>query len=225
MKLTFFGHAAFGLETKDGVRILIDPFISNNPLSPVKVEDLQADYIIVTHGHDDHLGDTLAIADKEKTLIITVLELAHILAKKGYRTEAMQIGGAYNFEFGRLKFVMAFHGSATPDGQYAGLASGVLLTIEGKTIYHPGDTGLFYDMKLIGEMNKIDYMFVPIGGYFTMDITDGVKAAELVQPGCAIPMHYDTFDLIKADPQEYVEKVKKLGIDSMILKPGESITW
>jgi L-ascorbate metabolism protein UlaG (beta-lactamase superfamily) len=135
----------------------------------------------------------------------------------------MHIGGAYNFEFGRVKFTIAHHGSLTPDQFYAGEPAGVLVTIDNKTIYHAGDTGLFYDMKLIGEMNKIDYMLLPIGDNFTMGIIDAVKAAEFVSPGVAIPMHYNTFPVIEADPEVFKMKAEAAGIKSRVMEYGEEI--
>jgi L-ascorbate metabolism protein UlaG (beta-lactamase superfamily) len=135
----------------------------------------------------------------------------------------MHIGGSRKFDFGTVKFTIAHHGSITPDGQYAGEAAGVILNIDGKTIYHTGDTGLFYDMKLIGEMNSIDYMFVPIGDNFTMGIDDAVKAVEFVKPKVVIPIHYDTFGIIEADPNVFKEKVEAISFKCYIMKFGEEI--
>ena len=163
MKLKYFSHSAFQITTKNGEKILIDPFLDGNPTSPVKSDDVSADYIVLTHAHGDHIGDTFKIAKKSDSTVIAVNELANYCAEKGAKAHNMHIGGAYNFPFGKVKFTIAHHGSQTPDGQYAGEPAGVLLTIDGKTVYHTGDTGLFYDMKLIGEMNPVDYMLVPIG--------------------------------------------------------------
>ena len=135
----------------------------------------------------------------------------------------MHIGGSYNFDFGRVKFTIAHHGSLTPDGQYGGEPAGVIITINGKSIYHTGDTGLFYDMKLIGEMDSIDYMLLPIGDNFTMGITDAVKAVELANPGVAIPMHYNTFPVIEADPEEFKNKVESVGKGCLVLEYGQEI--
>jgi len=135
----------------------------------------------------------------------------------------MHIGGGYDFEFGRVKFTIAHHGSQTPDGQYAGEPAGIVLTIDGITIYHTGDTGLFYDMKLIGEMNNIDYMLVPIGDNFTMGITDAVKAVEFVNPKHVIPMHYKTFPVINAEPSEFKSRIEKEGKKCRVMEFGEEI--
>ncbi len=223
MKLKYLSHSAFQITTNEGKKILIDPFITGNPNAPVKVEDIHADYIVLTHGHGDHLGDSLTIAERDGSLIIAVNELADYVAAKGVKAHNMHIGGGYNFDFGRVKFTIAHHGSKTPDGEYVGEPAGVVLSIDGKNIYHCGDTGLFYDMKLIGEMTPLDYMLVPIGDNFTMGITDAVKAVELANPKVAIPMHYDTFPVIKADPYEFKGKVEAMNKKSIVLNYGEEI--
>lgn len=223
MKLRYFSHSAFQITSDSGKIILIDPFITGNPTSTVKVEELKADYIILTHAHGDHIGDAFSIADKEKTLFICVNELANYCAAKGFKAHNMHIGGGFNFEFGRVKFTIAHHGSLTPDNHYGGEPAGVIITMDGKTIYHTGDTGLFLDMKLIGEMNKIDYMMLPIGDNFTMGITDALKAVEFVNPGVAIPIHYNTFPVIEADPKEFKSKVEAIGKNAMVLEFGQEI--
>jgi L-ascorbate metabolism protein UlaG (beta-lactamase superfamily) len=222
MKLKYFSHSAFQVTTDDGIKILIDPFLDNNPTSPLKSKDVRADYIILSHAHGDHLGDTFKIATKD-TLIICVNELADYCISKGFNAHNMHIGGGFNFPFGRVKFSIAHHGSKTSEGEYAGEPAGIILTIKDKSIYHTGDTGLFSDMKLIGQMNKIDYMLLPIGDNFTMGITDAVKAVELVNPGIAVPIHYNTFPVIKADPYDFKMKVEAKGIKCMVLNYGEEI--
>lgn len=223
MKLRYFSHSAFQITTDSGKVILIDPFLDGNPTSPVKSDDVTADVIILTHGHGDHIGDAFKIAKRCDSQFICVNELGNYCIKNGFKSHNMHIGGGYNFDFGRVKFTIAHHGSMTPDEYYAGEPSGVILTIGGKVIYHTGDTGLFYDMKLIGELNKIDYMLLPIGDNFTMGIDDAVKAVEFVNPKTAIPIHYNTFPVINADPNEFKEKVKKLGKDCKVLEFGQEI--
>lgn len=223
MKLQYLSHSAFKITAKNGKRILIDPFIEGNPTAPVKADELDAEFIITTHGHPDHIGDTESIAKRCNSKIIAVFELANWFAEKGLDAHTMHIGGGNTFDFGKIKFTIAHHGSSTPDGKYAGEPAGVLLFIDGKTIYHTGDTGLFLDMKLIGEMNDIDYMLVPIGDNFTMDVRDGIKAVELTKPKVAIPMHYNTFPIIEADPNEFKIGVEKLGIGVKVLEFGEEI--
>ncbi len=223
MKLRYFSHSAFQITTEDNKSILIDPFLDQNPTSPVKSDEVTADFIILTHAHGDHLGDSFKIAEKATPLFIAVNELADYISSKGFKAHNMHIGGSWNFDFGRVKYTIAHHGSITPDGHYAGEPAGVLITIDGKTIYHAGDTGLFLDMKLIGELNEIDYFLVPIGDNFTMGIDDAVKAVEFVNPKTAIPIHYNTFPLINANPNEFKEKVEAKGFNSRVLEYGEEI--
>ncbi len=223
MKLRYFSHSAFQLTTSNGIKILIDPFLDDNPTSTVKSKDVEADFIILSHAHGDHIGDTFKIAKRCNSKVIAVNELANYCKSKGADVHNMHIGGAFNFDFGRVKFTIAHHGSQTPDGQYGGEPAGILVTTDGITIYHTGDTSLFYDMKLIGEMNNIDYMLLPIGDNYTMGITDAVKAVELVNPNTVIPMHYNTFPVIKADPEEFKSIVEKSGKKCRILKFGEEI--
>jgi len=223
MKLKYFSHSAFQITTASGKIILIDPFLSGNPNAPVKADDVDADYIILTHAHGDHIGDAFSIAERCKSTFICVNELAEYCKSKGYEAHNMHIGGGYNFDFGRVKFTIAHHGSQTPDNTYAGEPAGVIISADDKNIYHAGDTGLFYDMKLIGEMNKIDCMLLPIGDNFTMGITDAVKAAELVSPEVAIPIHYNTFPVIEADPEEFKKKAEAAGIKVKVMEYGEEI--
>ncbi len=223
MKLKYFSHSAFQITTSSGKKILIDPFLTGNPTAPVKAEDVSADYIILSHAHGDHLGDSFKIAKRCNSTFICVNELANYCAAKGFNAHNMHIGGSWNYDFGRVKFTIAHHGSMTPDNYYGGEPAGVILSIEGKNIYHTGDTGLFYDMKLIGEMNPIDYMLLPIGDNFTMGITDAVKAVEFVNPKVAIPMHYNTFPVIEADPNEFKMKVERIGKKCTVLEFGQEI--
>ncbi len=223
MKLQFLSHSSFLITTKNNKKILIDPFFDGNPTAIIKENKIDADYIILTHAHEDHIGDSFKIAKRCNSKFICVYELANYCNKKGFDAHPMHIGGSFNFEFGRVKLTIAQHGSVTPDGVYGGLAAGVLLTIDGKTIYHTGDTGLFYDMKLIGEMNKIDYMLLPIGDNFTMGIDDAVKAVEFVNPDIAIPMHFNTFPLIEANPDEFVSKIEGNGFKGKVMEIGEVI--
>ncbi len=223
MKLKYFSHSAFQITTNTGKNILIDPFLDNNPTSPVKSKDVNADFIILTHGHGDHIGDAFSIAKRCEPLFICVNELANYCIEHGFKAHNMHIGGAYNFEFGKVKFTIAHHGSMTPDKYYAGEPSGVILSLDGLNIYHTGDTGLFYDMKLIGEITSIDYMLLPIGDNFTMGINDAVKAVELTNPKIAIPMHYNTFPVISADPYDFKKKVEALNKKCIVMKYGEEI--
>jgi len=221
-KLTYHGHAVFEIK---GSRhnIVIDPFFTGNTHAKIKPSEVKADYIVLTHAHGDHLGDAFEIAKNNNATIIAVNELANYAAEKGCKAHNMHIGGGYSFPFGRVKFTIAHHGSSSPDGRYMGEPAGVVITIDGKSIYHAGDTGLFLDMKLIGEMTPLDAALVPIGDNFTMGIDDAVKAIEFLNPKLAIPMHYDTFDIIKADPQEFKRKVESIGKKCRVVGFGETI--
>lgn len=223
MKLRYFSHSSFQITTDSGKVILIDPFLDDNPTCPVKSEEVNCDFIVLTHAHGDHVGDAFKVAERCNPLFICVNELANYCSEKGFRAHNMHIGGAFDFDFGKLKFTIAHHGSMTPDGTYGGEPAGVIFTIDGKTLYHTGDTGLFYDMKLIGEMTPIDYMLLPIGDNFTMGITDALKAAELVNPTTAIPMHYNTFPVIEADPTEFVQKLEEINLKGQVMEYGEEI--
>ena len=227
-KLTYLGHSAFLLEG-GGTKLVIDPFLTGNPLAAKKPEEIQADWIYLTHGHNDHFGDVLDIAKANDATIIAPFELATYCESKGCKVHPMHIGGSHQFPFGRVKLTIAHHGSAyvEPSGNiiYTGDPSGVLLTIDGKTFYHAGDTALFSDMKLIGEMNRIDLAALPIGDNFTMGIDDAVIATEYLRPSKVIPIHYNTFDVIQCNPAEFAEKVQAKGIGAQVLQSGGSIEY
>jgi len=226
-KLTFLSHAAFLLES-DSATILIDPFLSGNPLATVKPEEVACDYILLTHGHGDHIGDTVTIAKRNNATVIANYEIATWCGKQGITVHPMHIGGAHEFPFGRVKLTIAHHGSGyeTDDGMiYMGNPAGALITTADKTIYHAGDTALFLDMKLIGEMNRIDLALLPIGDNFTMGIDDAVKAVDFLNPKLAIPMHYKTFDLIDVNPQEFVRKTQAIGKEAQVLAVGGQLEF
>lgn len=215
-KITFLGHSAFYMEGEKG-KLVIDPFLTGNPVAQIKPEDLKVDFVLLTHGHGDHIGDAVDIAKANNATIIAPFELANYCADQGANVHPMHIGGARQFPFGKVKLTIAHHGSAAPNGTYTGNPCGFLITMDGKTFYHSGDTGLFYDMKLIGEMNSIDVAVLPIGDNFTMGVDDAVKATEFLKPKMVIPMHFKTFDVIDVEPGDFVSKVKVLGFNSEIL--------
>jgi L-ascorbate metabolism protein UlaG (beta-lactamase superfamily) len=223
-KLTYLSHSGFIVEGSKG-KIAIDPFLNGNPLANAKPSDIRVDYIILTHGHGDHLGDALEIAKSNNATIIAPFELASYCDSKGVTSHPMHIGGAHEFPFGKVKLTIAHHGSVTPDGTYAGNPCGILLTMDNKTFYHAGDTGLFYDMKLIGEMNHIHIAAVPIGDNFTMGISDAVKALEFLKPDMTVPMHFKTFEIIDVNPQDFVRFSDSKGFKSRVLNVGESIEY
>jgi L-ascorbate metabolism protein UlaG (beta-lactamase superfamily) len=221
-KLTWYGHAALGLET-DGHKIIIDPFLSGNPVAAISPDAVDADFILISHGHDDHLGDSVAIAQRTKALVISVNEIALWFGNQGIEAHGQHIGGGYKYPFGYLKLTLALHGSELPDGSSGGNPAGFLLTTnDGKKIYMAQDTGLFGDMKLIGD-EGIDLALLPIGDNFTMGPEDALRAVKLIRPKVVIPIHYNTFDLIKQDADAWAERVSnETDSKAVILKPGES---
>ncbi|MFQ5708230.1 MAG: metal-dependent hydrolase [bacterium] len=226
-KLTYHSHATFLLES-NGHKILIDPFFTGNPLATVKPEEISCNYILITHGHGDHIGDSVAIAKRNQATIIANYEIASWCGDQGLTVHPMHIGGAHDFPFGRVKLTIAHHGSGYQTDQgflYMGNPAGALLTVEDKTVYHAGDTALFYDMKLIGEMNRIEVALLPIGDNFTMGIDDAVKATEFLNPKLVIPMHYKTFEVIDVDPAEFAQKVEAKGFKSEVLEFGSELTF
>jgi L-ascorbate metabolism protein UlaG (beta-lactamase superfamily) len=224
MKVSYHGHSVVKVET--GVHtILIDPFISGNQLCDLKADEVKADYILLTHGHNDHVGDTVEIAKRNDALVIAPFELADFIGSKGVKAHNMHIGGSHVFDFGKVKFTQAFHGSSfeEEDGSivYTGMPSGILLTVEGKTIYHLGDTALFTDLKMYGEMNDIDLAFIPIGDNFTMGPEDALVASDWVKAKIVVPIHYNTFPVIEQDPEDFAKKVRTG--EGKVMHPGDVI--
>jgi len=208
LKVNWYSHACFLIEA-DQTKILIDPFVTDNPLSPVTADNVEADFILVSHGHGDHVGDTISIAKRTGATVVSNYEIQNWFANQGIESaHPMHIGGGFDFDWGRVKLTIAHHGSALPDGSYGGNPCGFLLTIQDKNIYHACDTGLFYDMKLIGE-EGIDLAILPIGDNFTMGPDDALRAVKLIEPKQVVPIHYDTFDVIKQDPQAWAIRVEK----------------
>jgi L-ascorbate metabolism protein UlaG (beta-lactamase superfamily) len=228
MKFTFLGHAAGYLETGSD-RFLFDPFLTGNPKAAVTADQLNPTYIFLTHGHGDHVGDSVAISKRTGAPIITTYELANWLGAQGAATVAMNHGGWGQFPFGRVRFTIAFHSSSTIEegGRplYLGEPAGVVLQTEGKVIYHAGDTALFSDMRLIGEDAPIDLALLPIGEHFTMGPKDAAKAVEFLAPKRVVPIHYGTFPPLIGDPQEFAKLVKATATEVHLLQPGESLEF
>ncbi len=225
MEATFLGHAAVTLS--DGkTTILIDPFLTGNPQASIKAEEVEADYIVLTHGHGDHVGDTVAIAKRCNATCIATYELALWLQSQGCEVHPMGIGGSFDFPFGSVRYTIAHHSSGASElaDKYVGNPAGVIIEIGGKLVHHAGDTALTYDMKLIAERFKIDLAFLPIGSNFTMDIDDAVKATGFIQPSKVVPVHYNTWLPISADPLEFADKVRaQTKAEPVILGPMQTI--
>jgi L-ascorbate metabolism protein UlaG (beta-lactamase superfamily) len=222
-KLTWYGHAAFRLDV-GGHRILIDPFLTGSALAPISADDVDANYILITHGHGDHVGDAISIAQRTNALVISNFEICNWLQTQGVeKTHAQHIGGGYPHPFGYVKLTIAHHGSSLPDGSYGGNPAGLLLTIEGKKLYFAGDTGLFYSMRLIGE-EGIDLAVLPIGDNFTMGPDDALRAVQLIAPRVVIPIHYNTFEVIQQDPHAWAERVSnETSAQAIVLEPGGNL--
>ncbi len=223
--LTWHGHACWTIDS-NGTKLLIDPFLSDNPKADVGPDAVEADYILISHGHFDHVGDAVAIAKRTGAMIVGTFEVVNYCQNQGAgEGHGMNIGGGYNFPFGRVQLTIAHHTSMLPDGSYGGDAAGFLITTGGVTIYDAADTGLFYDMKLLGDLHTIDVALIPIGDNFTMGPDDALQAVKFLRPRVAIPMHYDTFDLIAQDAQAWAQRVEaETDTKVVVLQPGESHT-
>jgi L-ascorbate metabolism protein UlaG (beta-lactamase superfamily) len=220
--LTYIGHSAFALES-DGHQILVDPFISGNPAAKHSPDDFNPGTILLTHAHDDHVGDTMEIAKRSGATVICIVELADYLEMQGVKTEAANHGGTISFDGGTVKLVPAWHSSSfSPEFLAPGVPSGLVVRFAGQTIYFAGDTCLFSDMKLIGE-EDIDVAVLPIGDRFTMGINDAVRAVKFLDPATVIPCHYNTFNLIRQDARTFKKRVdSETDATVLILEPGES---
>jgi L-ascorbate metabolism protein UlaG (beta-lactamase superfamily) len=218
--LKFLGHACFQL-THEKTSIIFDPFLTNNPFNIAQPQDIQCNYIFVSHGHSDHLGDTIQLAKQNDATVIATAEIAGLCEKQGCKTHAMHIGGKHTFDFGYVRITPAFHGSGVEGGH----ACGFIVNFFGRIIYFAGDTSLFGDMALLGRLEKIDYALLPIGDNYTMGPSDAVEAAALLKPKIVIPMHYNTWPVIAQSPLEYKQAVEQqLSIPVQIVNPGETLT-
>lgn len=221
-RLTYLGHSAFLIE-KEWDGILIDPFITGNPLCDFDFSKKRISHILVTHAHLDHLGDAIAISKKTGAPIVTVVELASFCAENGAKSVGVNIGGKVNFSWGSVKFMPAIHSSSNPDLPYGGPAAGLLIDIDGTTIYHAGDTALMSEFSLIGEIYNPYYSLLPIGGFYTMDVEDAAIAAKMLFSPEIIPMHYDTFKNIRADVGRFKDLIEAQGQKCLPLKVNEYV--
>jgi L-ascorbate metabolism protein UlaG (beta-lactamase superfamily) len=223
--ITYYGHGTFGL-TIGSHQILIDPYFTDNPATKTRAEDLNPDYLLITHGHGDHVGDAVEIVKRTSAKVIANFEVATWLGARGAEVYPQHIGGGHDYPFGYLKLTQAIHGSSLPDGSYGGMPGGFLITTpDGKKIYFAGDTGLFAGMSLIGEEN-IHLAVLPIGDNFTMGPDDALRAVKLIQPKHVIPAHYNTWELIAQDPTAWKKRVES-ETDSKVhvLQPDSSLEF
>ena len=222
MKLEYIGHSAIAFEAL-GRTVLIDPFISQNPLANFDWRNYNIKNILVTHGHGDHLGDAIEIAKTKYATITAVFELANYCATQGVSVNPINLGGKITFEWGDAWFVPACHSSSTPDEKYAGEAAGIVLDVDGVRIYHAGDTSLTSEMNLIREVYKPQVALLPIGGHYTMGVDEAAIASKMLGVEKVIPIHYNTFSAINADVNKFKYKLETYGIEALVLKPGEVV--
>ncbi|HUA37466.1 MAG TPA: metal-dependent hydrolase [Candidatus Sulfopaludibacter sp.] len=226
MKVTYYGHACFSAIV-GGKTLLFDPFISGNPLAKgIDPKKVTADFILISHGHDDHIGDVVEIAKRTRALVITGFEVGEWLLRQGVpRVHHLNQGGGFNFDFGRVKYVNAIHSSTLPDGSDGGNPGGFVVESRDGNFYFSGDTALTQDMKLIGESTKLKFAALCLGDNFTMGLDDAVKAAEFVRCQEILGVHYDTFPPIAIDHALAVEKFRAAGKTLHLLRPGDSIDF
>jgi L-ascorbate metabolism protein UlaG (beta-lactamase superfamily) len=220
-RVRWLGHACLLIES-DGQRILVDPFLTGNPAAAAKADEVPADFILISHGHADHVGDAVAIARRTGATVVANYEISQWLEKQGLsKVHGQQHGGGHAFPFGRCKLTLAFHGSVLPDGTYGGNPCGFLLTFkDGTKVYDAADTGLFGDMRLIGE-EGLDLAILPIGDNYTMGPDDALRAVKLLQPKKVLPIHYNTWDIIAQDANAWAERVQReTQTQAAVLQPG-----
>lgn len=227
LNLTWLGHATFVLDTGDH-RLLVDPFLNDNPVAPSKADDVEADFVLLTHAHFDHVADAASIAVRTGATVVANFEVSQWIKSQGVADDkaiGMNPGGAVTLPFGRAKMTIAHHSSSLPDGSYGGVAGGFLLELSGGRVYIAGDTGLFLDMKLIG-LAGIDLAALPIGDLFTMGPDDAVEAVKMLAPKRVVPCHYNTWPPIQQDASAWAESIRRETVaEPVVLAPGESVKF
>jgi L-ascorbate metabolism protein UlaG (beta-lactamase superfamily) len=226
MKVIYYGHASFGIEI-NGVHLLFDPFITPNELAKdIDINTIPADYILISHGHEDHVADVESIAKRTGATIVSNYEIVSWFGTQGINNgHPMNHGGSWSFDFGTVKYVNAIHSSVLPDGTYGGNPGGFIVKTDGKALYYAGDTALTYDMKLIGDQENIDLAFLPIGNNFTMGIEDAVIATGFVNCDHVIPMHYDTFGYIEINKEDAMAKFSNASIQLSLMEIGQVLEF
>lgn len=226
MRLTFLGHAGIGLDFEAGgerYSLVIDPFITGNPTTPVELDSLNPDYVLVTHAHGDHWGDVPELAGRTGATVIGTAEVATYAERLELKAHGMNVGGTHRFPFGKVRLTPAWHSSSFPDGTYGGMPTGLVLDIGGFRIYHAGDTALFSDMRLVGDLG-IDLALLPIGDNYTMGPADALEAVKLIRPRYVMPVHFGTFPLLEQDPAAFKRRVEaETSAKGLVLEPGEDM--
>lgn len=225
MKITYYGHSCFLVETRQH-RLIIDPFLTDNPNAPLKADEVRCDFILLSHGHEDHTGDALSIAKANEATIIANYEIAEYFGAQGAKTHGMNPGGGFNFPFGRVKLTLAHHTSSVNAGLnpiYLGVPCGLIIDADGSKLYHAGDTALFLDMQLIGKMG-LDAALIPIGDNFTMGPADALDALDFLKPKVAVPIHYNTWPPIVQDADAFARDAAQRGHSVKVMKPGTTLS-
>lgn len=225
LKLTYHGHSCFELQA-DGDRVIVDPFITGNRHATITPADVKVDAILISHGHGDHVGDAIEIARANDALVIANFEICSWFQRQGVeKVHPMHIGGAHEFDFGRVKLTPAIHGSALPDGSYGGCAAGIIVWMGGKAVWYAGDTAIHSDIALYGRLNPLDIALLPIGDNFTMGIEDAIEAAVMCGAKEVIPIHFDTFPIIQSDPKEFAKRAAARGVRTRLVAFGETVQF
>ena len=224
MRFTYYGQSCFGVEIS-GKKILFDPFVTGNPLATaIDVNSIEADYILVSHGHGDHTGDLISIATRTNATVVSAYEITEWAGSKGVKNaHPMNFGGKKQFDFGTVKYVPATHSSVLPDGTYGGNPGGFVVTSKEGNFYYAGDTSLMMDMQLIPRYAKLDFAILPVGDNFTMGVEDAVIAAEFIQCGKIVGVHFDTFPYIKIDHETSIKQFKDAGLELILPEIGKTI--